>query len=359
MSKEITIAINMGHTLSGKGTGAVGLVKETDKNREVGNKLITKLQDYNCKVLNCTIDKSNNDMYEACNKANVNNADVFISIHLNAGGGTGVETFYSRYSNSRNIEFAKKVNSDLAATSVLSPSRRCCSDYSFHGYDLYVLKNTKMDAILVELGFVDNKKDVDRWNGELIANTMLNSIVSFYNLSKKQNTTVTSKPQTTPTPQNNAVNYIVKVTADVLNVRAGAGAEHKITTIVKKGQAYTIVEEKNGWGKLKSGAGWISLQYTTKNTTTTSKPVVKQEPKVIREYKEDGTASPLIKLDVKNSPDINSPTQTFYVKGESFKYNYVIIKEDYTWVRYTSYSGIYRYVIVKNNKTGERYCNCY
>lgn len=27
---------------------------------------------------------------------------------------------------------------------------------------------------------------------------------------------------------------------------------------------YTIVEEKNGWGRLKSGAGWISLSYTKK-----------------------------------------------------------------------------------------------
>ena len=27
---------------------------------------------------------------------------------------------------------------------------------------------------------------------------------------------------------------------------------------------YTIVDEKDGWGKLKSGAGWISLKYTTK-----------------------------------------------------------------------------------------------
>lgn len=53
--------------------------------------------------------------------------------------------------------------------------------------------------------------------------------------------------------------YRVKILADALNVRAGAGMGYKINTIVKKGDVYTIVEEKNGWGKLKSGAGWISL----------------------------------------------------------------------------------------------------
>ena len=27
---------------------------------------------------------------------------------------------------------------------------------------------------------------------------------------------------------------------------------------------YTISEESNGWGKLKSGVGWINLKYTKK-----------------------------------------------------------------------------------------------
>lgn len=58
--------------------------------------------------------------------------------------------------------------------------------------------------------------------------------------------------------------FKVKITADVLNVRSGAGTNYKVTTQVKKGDVYTIVETLNGWGKLKSGAGWISLDYTIK-----------------------------------------------------------------------------------------------
>lgn len=56
--------------------------------------------------------------------------------------------------------------------------------------------------------------------------------------------------------------YKVRITASTLNVRAGAGTSYKVTTTVKKGGIYTITAEKNGWGKLKSGAGWISLKYT-------------------------------------------------------------------------------------------------
>lgn len=58
--------------------------------------------------------------------------------------------------------------------------------------------------------------------------------------------------------------YLVKVTASVLNVRAGAGTSYKVNTTVKNGEVYTIVGEKNGWGKLKSGAGWVSLKYCMK-----------------------------------------------------------------------------------------------
>ena len=58
--------------------------------------------------------------------------------------------------------------------------------------------------------------------------------------------------------------YLVRITADVLNVRSDAGTNFKVTTQVRKNEVYTIVGEKNGWGKLKSGAGWISLEYTKK-----------------------------------------------------------------------------------------------
>lgn len=56
--------------------------------------------------------------------------------------------------------------------------------------------------------------------------------------------------------------YLVKIATDVLNVRAGVGTNYKINTTVKRNQVYTIVDEINGWGKLKSGAGWICLAYT-------------------------------------------------------------------------------------------------
>ena len=58
--------------------------------------------------------------------------------------------------------------------------------------------------------------------------------------------------------------YCVRIDVETLNYRAGAGVQYKVNGQVKKGEVYTIVEEKNGWGRLKSGAGWINLKYTAR-----------------------------------------------------------------------------------------------
>lgn len=62
----------------------------------------------------------------------------------------------------------------------------------------------------------------------------------------------------------NFTSYKVIITASVLNVRSGAGTNYKINSKVRKNEIYTIVDELNGWGKLKNGAGWISLKYAKK-----------------------------------------------------------------------------------------------
>jgi|GEM_PF-1678877 len=62
----------------------------------------------------------------------------------------------------------------------------------------------------------------------------------------------------TPTPS--APNgYLVKVTAGSLNIRSGPGTNYRDVGDVHAGDVYTITETSGGWGRLKSGAGWIFL----------------------------------------------------------------------------------------------------
>ncbi len=56
--------------------------------------------------------------------------------------------------------------------------------------------------------------------------------------------------------------YLVKVTADALNIRSGPGTAYGVVGCIRDKGTYTIVQETGNWGKLLSGAGWISLKYT-------------------------------------------------------------------------------------------------
>ena len=58
--------------------------------------------------------------------------------------------------------------------------------------------------------------------------------------------------------------YQIKINVNKLNVRSKPNTNSVIITQLEKNKIYTIVEEREGWGKLKSGIGWINLQYTQK-----------------------------------------------------------------------------------------------
>ena len=55
--------------------------------------------------------------------------------------------------------------------------------------------------------------------------------------------------------------YTVKVTATLLNVRSGPGIENSVVGMIRKDAIYKLLEIKDGWGRIASPAGWISLSY--------------------------------------------------------------------------------------------------
>lgn len=56
----------------------------------------------------------------------------------------------------------------------------------------------------------------------------------------------------------------VKITIDRVHVRRGPNKEEQITSDVHKNDIFTIVDEKNGFGQLKSKSGWIELKWCEK-----------------------------------------------------------------------------------------------
>lgn len=86
----------------------------------------------------------------------------------------------------------------------------------------------------------------------------------------------TTKPNTGGSAAQGAVSYTVQVTVSDLNIRSGPSTDTDSKGFIAPG-VYTIVEEADGpgatkWGRLKSGAGWISLDYTKRLGSATSGP---------------------------------------------------------------------------------------
>lgn len=166
------IGIDMGHSLSGAGTGASGLMNEVTENRKIGNRLIEILKEKGYSVVNCSVDSASstsNQLAGIVQKANAQNLDLFVSIHLNSGGGHGTET-YTYPSTSASTKATAKAINDAVVSSCRFRNR------GLKEANFYILKNTKAPAILVEVCFVDSSEDKQKLNTEDVARAIFKGI---------------------------------------------------------------------------------------------------------------------------------------------------------------------------------------
>ena len=161
------IVINAGHTKFNPGTGAIGYLKESVENRKIACELMGLLANTDHEVIPAIIDSSKDNLKEAVKIANNAKADLFVSIHLNAGGGTGVEAFTWK---GQQLPIATRICENI---SKMGYRNRGVKD----GSKLYVIKNTKCPAILVECCFVDNKSDYLKYDHEEIAYAIYSAIM--------------------------------------------------------------------------------------------------------------------------------------------------------------------------------------
>lgn len=151
--------------------GAAKFLNEVTEDRKVKSALIELLDDAGHTVYDCTDDVGKTVGANLANivaKCNKHSVDLDISIHLNAGrndskgdGSTGgVEVFCY---DSRTKSVAEKITDAIA------------EEFGYHNRGvkystgLYVLRNTKSKAILIECCFVDDKDDAKVWNAEKCA----------------------------------------------------------------------------------------------------------------------------------------------------------------------------------------------
>lgn len=318
------IFIGVGH--GGFDSGAVGNgLKEKDLNLAIALACADELKRYGITVGMSRTKDENDDINEEIKECNAFNPDYAVDIHNNAGGGDGGEVFYSCTGEGKAL--AENINNEIKnigqnSRGIKTRVNNRGTDY--YGF----IRSTKCTAVIVECAFVDNKTDIaiidtapeQRTMGIAIAKGILktlgisevkqpeikteineNDIVSisdgatYYNgkaipawVRKKKwivksvegdravidksadgtnsiNSPVNVKYLTKDNvPSANFKSYLVSVNVDALNIRKGPGTNYGISGVIRDKGTYTIIDESGTWGKLKSGAGWISLNYCIK-----------------------------------------------------------------------------------------------
>lgn len=154
-------------------TGASKYLNELTEDRKVKNEVIRLLKAQGHTVYDCTDDAGTTQSANLSNivkKCNARSVDLDISIHLNAGGGTGVECWI--YPNSSSKDEATRICSKVS--SALGIKNRGVKTST----SLYVLKSTKAPAVLVECCFVDSTTDRDKWDANKCAKAIVEGILN-------------------------------------------------------------------------------------------------------------------------------------------------------------------------------------
>jgi N-acetylmuramoyl-L-alanine amidase len=163
------ILIDTGHTLGVADTGAQGNGrKEEVCTREIGNRLKPMLEGLGHLVVMVAPDHAstlNESLASRVNKANSDGGDIYVSIHLNAGGGKGTEVF--TYGGKHFAE----ADRTISAFCELGFLNRGVKD----GSGLYVIRETNMKAMLVECCFIDTD-DMNKYNPDNFAKALCKGI---------------------------------------------------------------------------------------------------------------------------------------------------------------------------------------
>ena len=156
---KFSVVIDPGH--GGPDPGAIGIggIRETDVVLEVSKIVKKLLSEKGVKVRLTRKNEVDLDLPPRVSLANNIDSDIFVSIHANASRGkrkdiNGLETFY--YRGWRGKLLAKRIQKQILRVSPGSPDRGVKQGR------FYVIKNTRMPAVLVEIGFLTGRLDARR-----------------------------------------------------------------------------------------------------------------------------------------------------------------------------------------------------
>ena len=177
-----TVCLDYGHGADTAGKRSPdGTLLEYEFNRGVGRRIKAILERHNVKVIETVEDDTDLALTSRCMVANSYGCDYFVSIHANAhkeewSEASGWE-IYVIAKGGKAEELAKKIHKYSQGLGL--------KDRGIKIGNFQVLKDTKMPAVLIELGYMTNKTELSKLTNESYqkktAETIYQTVTRLFN----------------------------------------------------------------------------------------------------------------------------------------------------------------------------------
>jgi N-acetylmuramoyl-L-alanine amidase len=182
MNKKL-IVLSPGHGGADPGAIGNGLVEKRVA-WEICTKTQTRLtKNCDCRILQLSQTRPDcsalDDIHYAVSEANSINADYYFAVHINAGGGTGFESYIDNNPSQEEQKVQRITHSLLAYH--LKPYGLI--DRGMKRRNFYEVLKPKMPAVLYEFGFIDNLKDAELLKNPQFIEALANQLAYSINVA--------------------------------------------------------------------------------------------------------------------------------------------------------------------------------
>ena len=243
----VKLAIFAGH--GGRDPGAVsGSRLEKTYTLELMDLVSQRLRLAGVSIINNRTGDTESSVNDKSALANRMRADGVVDIHLNAGGGTGTETYCS-VSGGRSRSMAEKINANLAALGYRN--RGVKTKLTAMGTDYFgIIRMPTAPAVLVEVCFLDNNSDMGMYNANQAADAIAKALIDEFKPivqtdpppaaeQTRPSPAPAEQTQTSPAPLQNPIDFKVGARVTVKTTAERFTTGQRIASFVK-GAVYFI-----------------------------------------------------------------------------------------------------------------------
>ncbi|WP_297637261.1 N-acetylmuramoyl-L-alanine amidase [uncultured Clostridium sp.] len=255
-AQDLLLIIDMGHGGSDPGASGNGVIEKI-ANFNTGMALKKYFEGKGITVILTRVGDATKSLSQRTTFANAEakkcgkKKAIYISVHHNAGGGDRGEYIYSIYGGAGK-EIAEAIGTEM--NKQLGQQKKCYTKKGTDNKDYYyVIKNTSMPAVIVEVAFLDNKTDVQIC--DTVAEQERNGRVIGDGILKWAGIAAESKP---PTNSGN-ISSSIKV-GDRVNITGTKYATGQSVSNWAKTQVHTISKINGDKALLKEINSWCYLK---------------------------------------------------------------------------------------------------